>query len=105
MKALNDPLPPHHPGTDEEVEQVRNGDFRYFDLDLSKLARPQPYHQESYTHDIRGRVRHPDFGGSNQNPVINRVPPSRVHSAPEKDYIYPKVSNGKKVILSVFRQK
>lgn len=42
MKALNDPLPPHHPGSPKEKKRV-GGEFRYYGLDLSKLQeRNQP---------------------------------------------------------------
>jgi len=41
MKALNDPIPPHHPPSPEPKPKTSGSQFRYFDINLSGLAAPR----------------------------------------------------------------
>lgn len=78
MKALNDPLPPHHPGSppDECGGNDKKREFRYYSLDLSKLQRKteqQHHHQR------------PTTPSNTINPMT---------WAEKNEDLYPSVSNG-----------
>ncbi len=69
MKALNDPLPPHHPASPEPQPSKNGSKFRFYDIDLSNLASargPQVPHRpsepgSSYKAAAQSTSRHQDL--------------------------------------------
>ena len=62
MKALNDPLLPHHPPSPEPRSLTKGSLFRYYDIDLSNLAQPR---SSSVAHRANEPVTRPLPGHQN----------------------------------------
>ncbi len=58
MKALNDPIPQHHPPSPEPQPSTSGSQFRYFDIDLSSLAAPKGQRAAHRASDPVSDLRH-----------------------------------------------